>query len=106
MIAAEVLFQREYIERTACARVVWDLTDKKQFCVVKPQKPPPHPKPDVSMLLALERKRLVFRGGSFCDDKTNGCVRRLLVLFGISQTKKKLSSKTTEMPPVLFDVSL
>ena len=41
MIAAEVLFQRKYIERTACARVIWDLTGKKQFCVVKPQKPPP-----------------------------------------------------------------
>ena len=41
MIAAEVLFQRKYIERTACARVIWDLTDKKQFCVVKPQTPPP-----------------------------------------------------------------
>ena len=53
----------------------------------------PYPKPDVSMPLALERKRLVFRGGSFCDDKTNGCVRRLLVLFGISQTKKNCGVK-------------
>ena len=87
-IAAEVVLHGKYIEYTACARVVWDLTDKKQLCAVKPQKPPPHPKPDVSMLLALERKRLVFRGGSFCDNKINGCVRRLLVLFWISKQQK------------------
>ena len=25
---------------TVCASVVWDITDKKQLCVVKPQKSP------------------------------------------------------------------
>ena len=40
MIAAEVVFHSISIEHTACARVVWDLTDKNQLCVVKPQKPP------------------------------------------------------------------
>ena len=55
MIAAEVVFQgkyRQYIEHTACARVVWETI----VCCKATETP--HPKPDVSMLLALERKRL------------------------------------------------
>ena len=40
MIAAKVVFLGKYTEHTACARVVCDLTDKKQLSVVKPQKPP------------------------------------------------------------------
>ena len=40
MIAAEVVFHGKYIEHTSCARVVWDLTDKKQLCFEKQQKPP------------------------------------------------------------------
>ena len=102
MIAAKVVFHGKYTEHTACARVVCDLTDKKQLSVTTKN---PHPRPDVSIFLALERKRLLFRGGSFCDDKTNGCVKRLLVFFWISQTNKKLWRKATEMPPVIFDVS-
>ena len=99
-----MVFLGNYREHTACARVVCDLRQKTIEC--RKTTKPPHPRPDVSMLLALERKRLVFRGGSFCDDKTNGCVRRLQVFFWISQTNKKLWRKTTEMPPVIFDVSL
>ena len=40
MIAAKVVFHGKYTEHTACARVVCDLTDKKQLSVVKPQNPP------------------------------------------------------------------
>ena len=49
----------------------------------------PHPKPDVSMLLALERKRLVFRGGSFCDDKTNAWLREETASVVLDPTNKK-----------------
>ena len=91
MIAAKVVFLGKYTEHTACARVACDLTDKNQLGVVKPQKL--HPRPDISMLLATRKKEVSFRGGSFCDDKTNGCVRRLQVFFWISQTNKKFKSR-------------
>ena len=55
MIAAGVVFHDKY---TVCASVVWDLTDKKQLCRKTTEIPgPTHPKPDASMLLALENKR-------------------------------------------------
>ena len=97
-IAAEVVFHGKYIEYTACL----GSHRQKTIIVCRKTTVTPYPKPDVSMPLALERKRLVFRGGSFCDDKTNGGVRRLLGLFWISQTNKKLWRKTSEMPPVIF----
>ena len=88
MIVAEVVFHGIYTEghRTDSMCLCCLGSHRQKTIVCRKTTETPLPKPDVSMLLALEEKGLVFRGGSFCDTKTNGCVRRLLVLFWISQT--------------------